>query len=440
MSIFRKRRRSFGSAIREFVYLDETSVESLLASVDGEILVQRTETQSRSREASISAGVSKTTQFGQANFAPTLKSVRGTEVQVLRKSVAQSAFARFRAKNIAKFALLPLASVRTGPIDKLLLRRTDPSTMRRLGQGIALKNLKRGDLLEIETDLVASDIYKARTAMSAVTSVVESFPTFLTIELRDALKNAKPLTELIDSLTGNAIPVVGQNPGVSIVEIQGEPWLVNATAVSDSAAPTDVEFESVTNPKWFWGDVGRILFRQTRFTMLCRVVNPVLTEFESGSYVGSILRTINDDLAETVDGLGTMFLGALRSGHNKGASALMPDGPIDPAIIDYATSIQRLAGRENETLPSGLSELFGGRDLKALAIDAQTTAFMLVDGLAGVTDEEVTQLQRAELREAVRERNRLWPWSQRSPVVESSGGSDGSAAQYLEVAIVAVYW
>lgn len=436
----RKRRRSFGSEIREFVYLDETSVESLLASVDGEILVQRTDTQSKSRESSMTAGISKKTHFGQASFAPTLKTVRGTEVQELRKSVAQSAFARFRAKNISKFALLPRGSVRVGPIDKFLLGRRAPRTMKRLGQGIPLKDLKRGDLLEIDTDLVASDIYKARTAMSAVTSVVESFPTFLTIELRDALKNARPLTELIDSLTGNAIPVVGQNPGIAVLDVQGEPWLVNASILS--SGPTnaaELALESVANPRWFWGDVGRILFRQTRFTMLCRVVNPALTNAESGSYVGSILRTINDDLAETVDGLGTMFLGALRSGHNN--NKLAPSGgPLDPALLDYAARIQELAGRAEAPVPIGMSEFFGGQRLKGLNVDAQTAAFKLTDQLAQITDEEVGIEKRLELREAMRELHGLWPWS---PVASQKGSSepdDDLNVRFLEVAIVAVYW
>lgn len=439
MSIFRKRRRSFGAEIREFVYLDETSVESLLASVDGEILVQRTDTNSKSRESSVTAGITKKTQFGQATFAPTLKSVKGTEVQELRKSVAQSAFARFRAKNISKFALLPRAAVRVGPIDRFLLSRNQPEALKRLGQGIPLESLKRGDLLEIETDLVASDIYKARTAMSAVTSVVESFPTFLTIELRDALKNARPLTELIDSLTGNAIPVVGQNPGISIVKIQGEPWVVNSTMVLDSVDATEVALESVTNPKWFWGDVGRILFRQTRFTLLCRVVNPALTDSESGSYVGSILKTINEDLAETVDGLGTMFLGALRNGHNSKKVAAM-SGPLDPALLDYVARIRQLAGREEESIPVGMSELFGGQSLKALSVDAQTAAFRLTDQLTMVTDDEVGAEQRAELREQTREFHGLWPWSVPTAKSGDSESTEAGSTRFLEVAIVAVYW
>jgi hypothetical protein len=259
---FSRRVTTDESPIREFAYLDEVSVESLLASVDGEVLVQRTSTESRSSEAGLGAGLGASTPFGKASFAPALKQTRGNEVQELRKSVAQSAFARLRNKNFNRFVIRPLRL----PVSKRIQRRIhdlDPKVLRKYGQGLPLCELKRGDLLEIETTIAAADIFKVRTAVSAITNVVDAHPSFLTTELRDQLGLAKPLVTLIDSLNGDAIPVRGEAASVTITDVAGEPWLVSASATPGITGQS-LTLESQAFARWFWGDVGRILFRPAR--------------------------------------------------------------------------------------------------------------------------------------------------------------------------------
>ena len=420
---------------REFVYLDEVSVESLLASVDGEILVQQTKTHSKTSESGIGGSLTSNTPFGKASFSPTLKRATGTEVQELRKSVAQSAFARFRAKNLLKFALRPLDSAKASKRRMRSLSNLDPKTLRRLGQGLPLSELKRGDLIELETDLIAADIFKARTAVSAVTEVVEAYPSFLTIEVRDALKNARPLTALIDSLNGNAIPVVGERPSLRVVDVDGVPWIVVTSSALPESSQPQIVLESVAREPWFWGDVGRILFRSTRFRMLCRVVNPELTGAEPGSYVGTILKTIDDGLANTVDSFGSMFLGALRQGHKQATGSRRPVGP-DPALLAYFEATVPPSEESETTMRPRLPDQFTAIRMQDLSVDLQTQVFRAVDeAVSSHLDEDAL----AVIRQDVRNEWGLWPWS---PVanVDPESPVTAPAVRHLEVAIVAVYW
>ncbi|MFB8385574.1 hypothetical protein ACFC3F_00360 [Microbacterium sp. NPDC055910] len=422
-------RRAIQPAIREFVYLDEVSVESLLASVDGEILVESTRTSSRSTEV----GVSATTAdglFEQASFSPSLKSVRGRQVQELRKSVAQSAFARFRQRNMSRFAIHGLDPAELSQRQREAIARRESKALRRWKQGIPVADVRRGDLFEIESDVSAADIFRVRTAMVAVTDVMEAYPTFLSLEQREIFKTTRPLTDLIDKLNGDAIPVVGHRPNLTIEEIEGVQWLV-------AAPPRDgIVIESVVQPQWFWGDPGRTLFQDHRFRILCRVVSPSLSARPASSYVGTILRTINDELAATVDALGPMFLGALRTGHQRGKQ----NRPPSYELFDWY--VTAMSAHVDPTVDA--NSIATVRDsfdvaVERLSLVEQTQLFRSIDqaifsGAANVLDDV-----KASLRDSARTRFALWPWSSGSTSVTEPLEESGKS-QFLEVEIIAAYW
>jgi len=433
--LFKRKIATDETPIREFVYLDEVSVESLLASVDGEVLVQRTTSESRSTESGFGGTLGANTPFGKASFAPTLKKTRGNEVQELRKSVAQSAFARFRNRNFHRFVIRPLKARVPKYVQRRLLKH-DPKALRKYGQGLPLRDLRRGDLLEIDATIAAADIFKARTAISAITDVVDANPAFLTTELRDQLGLAKPLISLIDSLNGDAIPVRGESTTIATTEIGGEPWLVSAGTVIGSAGET-VTLDSQAFARWFWGDVGRILFRPARYKMLCRVLSTEVRDGPTNSYVGSILRTVSDDLAETVDGLGSTFLSALRAGHEEATSGT--SSPVaSEVVVRYLQLLGEARGTEAPVLSPKEAGALSAVDLKQLSVPAQVSFFQAVDEAVGVDPPAVPDVMRADMRDLVRTEFGLWPWSNQPQAAAAE--AQRSSSPLLEVAIVAVYW
>lgn len=368
--------------------------------------------------------------FEQASFSPSLKSVRGRQVQELRKSVAQSAFARFRQRNLSRLAIQGLDPASLSRRQREAIARRDGKALRRWKQGIPVAELCRGDLFEIESDVSAADIFRVRTAMVAVTEVMEAYPTFLSLEQREIFKTTRPLTDLIDKLNGDAIPVVGHRPNLVVEEIEGVQWLVAAPS------PDGIVIESVVQPQWFWGDPGRTLFQDHRFRILCRVVSPALAAQPASSYVGTILRTINDELAATVDALGPMFLGALRTGHQRGKENRSPSYELfDWYVTAMSDHVDPTVDAQHITVVREALDVAAER----LSTAEQTELFRSIDEAIFSGAPSVLDDVKASLRDDARTRFALWPWSSGSASAAEPSVESGKS-QFLEVEIIAAYW
>jgi hypothetical protein len=417
------RRRNALGEIREFIYLDEIGVESMLAAVDGEILVQTTKSTSRSREFTAGATKLGDAPLGAAEVATGLRVGRTRAQEETRKSVAQSAFARFRRNNYQSFVLRQTPTYRW--LAKRRVNALDPKALRKYGAGVPIKNLRRGDLIELEVTLAAADSYQVRTAINAVADVVYSFPDLLPLEQREAFRQVRPLTALIDNLNGEAIPVVAALPNLQRVDIEGEAWLT----VTPGESNDDVEFHAVTMPNWFWGDLGRTLFQSRRYTVLCRIIDPTLRHESASSYVGAILNVIHPQLAATVDNIGPTMMGALRQGTVRGANR-------QPSawLIAYADGVAELT-KSTRTGPD-LSKM-PAIDVKQTPMAKQLEFFAAIDHHYGIASGEMAE-ELSALRHGVRDQFGLWPWSE-SPQASTPDVS-AAVTPRLEVELIAAYW
>ncbi|MCT9819836.1 hypothetical protein N3K63_05985 [Microbacterium sp. W1N] len=417
------RRRNALGEIREFIYLDETGVESMLAAVDGEILVQTTNSTSRSREFTAGATMPGDSAFGATEVSTGLKLGRTRAQEETRKSVAQSAFARFRSKNHQSFVLRHAPTYRW--LAKRRLDALDQSALRKYGAGVKVSDLRRGDLIELEVTLAAADSYQVRTAINAVADVVNSFPELLPLEQREVFRQVRPLTALIDNLNGEAVPVVAMLPNLRLVTIGGEDWLT----VTPGESSDVVELHAVTMPNWFWGDLGRTLFQSRRYTVLCRIIDPELRPESASSYVGAILNVVHPQLAATVDNIGPMMMGALRQGTERGAT-----GRPSEWLSAYADGVAELTG--SEAVRPDLSEM-PTIDVRQMPMAKQLDLFGAVDQHYGIEGGAMAQ-ELSTLRNDVRDRFGLWPWSESTPAAAPK--KLGAAVSRLDVELIAAYW
>jgi hypothetical protein len=417
-----RRKTSLGE-IREFIYLDETAVESMLAAVDGEILVETTGSSSQSREFSLGGTRKGDASLGSPEISTGFKLGRTSAQQEVRKSVAQSAFARFRSKNQQSFVLRRTATL--GRRTQRRIAALDIRALRKFGAGVRVDDLRRGDLIELEVTLSAADSYQVRTAINSVADVVSSFPELLPIEQKEVLRKVRPVTALIDNLNGEAVPVVAALPNLRRVSLDGEDWLVLTPGESND----ELELHAVTFPRWFWGDLGRTLFQSRRYTVLCRVLDPELKREAATSYVGAILSVVHPGLAATVDNIGPMMLGALRHGTERAVRNQTADW-----LLTYAQEVAGLTG--NAVGIPDLSSI-DGIDVRRMPFAKQLELFRAVDALFGLEDGEMSQ-ELSDLRISVRDRFRLWPWSQEDS--SAVHGVPASMSSRLEVELVAAYW
>jgi len=398
----------------------------MLAAVDGEILVQTTKASSRSRELTVGATQKLEGAFNSPTVTSGLKLGRASSAEETRKSVAQSAFARFRQNNAATFVLRTPVGAR-GHAREYRSERRRARALRRNRTGVRVAELRRGDLIELEATLSAADIFQVRTAINAVGDVVDSFPDFLPLEQRELIRQVRPLTALIDTLNADAIPVDVVLPNLTLERLDNEDWLIAVPGFANK----NLRLHTATMPEWYWGDVGRTLFQSRRFTLLCRVVDPRLVTGPAQSYVGAILSAVSPQLAATVDGFGPTMLGALRQG------TALSNHPVEDNdwVSTYVTGLGNILGVDTPTTPS--LDPLRATDLRSLPMGEQIELFAAIDVALGVdTGSHLNELE--TLRNLVRDEHHLWPWSvQIGPPVEV--GADEAGVRF-EVELVAAYW
>jgi hypothetical protein len=146
---------------------------------------------------------------------------------------------------------------------------------------------------------------------------------------------------------------------------------------------------------------------------------------------------VSDDLAETVDGLGSTFLSALRAGHQE-AVGVGRHAVGREVVLRYLQLVSEVASVDQPVLSPEELEAFASIDLKRLAVSDQAGFFRAIDDAIAVDPSAVPEVARAELRDAVRTEFGLWPWSEKPHPEEAE--ADPAPPSLLEVAIVAVYW
>ena len=156
--------------LREFVYLDDLSLRSLLASQKGEITDQVTDLLSQADEAELASTLGASSPILKAEVSARYQTTTSQGSQTFRKAVVQSLFKELRELDWIDVALSPQASV------------SDPSSVEdlvRLGLAVDAKDLNRGTLFEVEVELVADPIFRFSTIASELTEVAKDFPEVL---------------------------------------------------------------------------------------------------------------------------------------------------------------------------------------------------------------------------------------------------------------------
>ena len=146
--------------LREFIYLDEVSVYSILASRKGGIAAEFTESQAASLNTDVGGSLSVGFNATKAKLGSKRQSSHVQSSQVLRKAIIQTSFKELYDIERTSLALsLPDA-------DCVPTVRTVADLEKRLGLPdkddwlVDPSTLRRGELLEVEVDLGADPIFR----------------------------------------------------------------------------------------------------------------------------------------------------------------------------------------------------------------------------------------------------------------------------------------
>lgn len=404
--------------VREFVYLDEISVRSLLASTgEGGIPTEtveqdvRTTRTKRGARAGLSSGPAKVEGKGG-----TEREVQTSVEERRNLDLTQSKFTRLHNSDAVN-TKLALAQIR--------------NESEEVFTGLLTDDLVRGDIIEVRVDISANLLFRLYQLMDYFGEALEG----------EMGPGAKENLRLIELSLGDAIPIVGTAIDYRLVEVDGEKSIELTSTIDGDEVDRvyDLEILTLLNIDDLWADPIHTLFNNDEFVMYCRVEDVdigVWHPLKVTRAIGSLSQDAADDLnQEIVRGLEEMRnqLSEMKGIEDWSA------GPVSSVAQGIATYSERLADEYDVTISED--------EQRQLTRDARRNA--------DTTYEDSTTAQRKEILNAYtdafeemfgldpiepdkRQELRLETYASDGIVTESS--SDEDDVFRIEAKTVALYW
>ena len=261
---------------REFVYLDDVSVYSLLASRKEGIATEFTQNETTSLNGDVGSSIGLGLGRTGASLNSRLQTGNVHSSQVIRKAIIQSSFRELRTSESSNLVLgkLDMAdSHRKGEVTDLGEFLTWPTDDSRV---IGENRLSRGELIEVEVELQADPIFHLAEVITTVSEFVEGNQALFNLQDADMLAEIPAIAKILDSLLYGLVPIKGRLIDFKAVSINDQEVLVRRELLSHLPEATrantmPVFVVGVAQGNLFWKDIRRILFSGARYSVFCRI-------------------------------------------------------------------------------------------------------------------------------------------------------------------------
>jgi hypothetical protein len=313
---WRKAARGSAELIREFVYLDEVSVYSLMASKEGMIATEITDAQASSLEAELSGTMSASSGFAKAKTGGRLQTNESKSTQVLRKAIIQSTFKDLYARVGDSLAIRPVANGADPPpcrsLDELVSLPADGAWV------IDPSTLVRGSLVEIDVVLEAEPLFQARTVVSGVLDIIQEDTALFGIDDLGPLAQGAVLNRMLDKLLVGLVPLRGQALHYVVLRLgDGRELIVHRIVydqLADSPEANPLYLVGVAEESLFWKDIRRIVFSESTYSVLARLGRSSLQSAWTPMKLADVLGRVVPDLGDTLAFMNQSMLGLIAQG------------------------------------------------------------------------------------------------------------------------------
>ena len=451
----RKRRgkaaRGQAAPLREFVYLDEVSVYSLLASRLGPIAAELTEAESSSLLAETSGGVEVSTPgVAKARLGGRLHTTETRGLQIVRKAIIQAQFKELIDLEKHNLVLSPPVQDMnpprvTRPDD--LLKAIDQDDVD--GWAIDPSNLQRGLLLELEVELDAEAIFRVSTILSSILEILNENPELISSADRQGILQAMSANRILDRLFVGLVPLRGRAVRFQAVTIDGRELLIH-NALLDQLQPDGRLSESpvflvgVAEERLFWRDLRTVLFSRSRFTAMVRLGRDGLQDHWTPVKLVDVLKDVVPQLGELVEDAGEGLLKTMsEGGSSQNEEQLRRRAALRKALVIYAVQVAASEGVDTSEIDLEAAGVLSLSEEALTTIEGRRKAFQAVtkrvEGLTGVSVDATTAAQERERALARAGLNPDGSLVELSPApYVAAQTSEGS--RYLDAEIVAIYW
>jgi hypothetical protein len=261
MARWRRRRDAkalAASPLREFVYLDEVSVYSLIASRTGAIETDYRDTNSTllRTELESTGGVSTPVVKGEVSSA--IEASQTSEVQIVRKAIIQSTFRQLYGMERHRLALSTGDDDPAGPrprsVDELRAVIAD-----RGRHGAAIVDplaLRRGEVVEVEVELQAHQVFGLSTAVAAVMEIIQGASELSATIDRGEMRRVVEINQMLRRLLVGLVPLEGRALNYRSVTVDGKEWLVRQRLLAEipegDVELRDLVVAGVAEQQLFW--------------------------------------------------------------------------------------------------------------------------------------------------------------------------------------------
>lgn len=412
-------------SLREFVYLDEVSVYSLLASRSGPVPTDFTDTESESLKDETSGGLSVGIPGAKSDLQSRAETTATSSSQIVRKSSAQARFKQFLEAERHNFVFTADAEI-SGAHTPMPLRR--------------------GDLFEMDVELDADEAFRVSTTITSLVEILNQEGAQLLGPVdRAEMKQVVAFNRILERLLVGLVPIRARAIDYAVVRREGSPRVVARSALADLAAAEHDVVEPLfvvgfAQHHLFWKDLRTVLFGQHRFVLTGRVAVSAVQNQWSPVKLAEVLRPFVPELADQLNDAGRGLATAVRQSAAQPQEALR----VHEALIEFAARVTGDQGSrddvrrllESGALQQSTEALDGSLEQTRAAFAATLELLGQSVGEGGIDEADI-----ARHRSDVIVEYGLPPApgsvaSEAKPIVEPENVDE----HFLEAEIIALYW
>ena len=440
--------------LREFVYLDEVSVYSILASRKGGIAAEFTESQTASLNSDVGGSLSVGFDATKAKLDSKLQASHVQGSQVLRKAIIQTSFKELYDIEQASLALSPLdpdcvSTVHTVADVVDLEEKLDPLT--KDAWLVDPSAIRRGELLEVAVELEADSIFRMASIITTLREIMKDNEHFFGNSIATQLPQMRSMAQILEGLLVGLVPIRGRLVDYKSVHIGGRDVLVHRLLLEQMPPGTQPKaypafVVGVTQRNLFWKDIRRVLFSQAQYTVFCRLAMSGLADTWRAVKVADMLAGISPEFDKQIREFSTKAGQAMTAASDASPKLVVQDeqSGVD-TIKAYAEMLVTHHGRtlNPEVTDDMIQSILPKHDWLS-SVDGRRAVFskltQRVDEALGVeTSGEIAY----KLRDAAVHNAGLA--GAQAPQASSGSGHDaapvpGGHERFLDAEIIAIYW
>ena len=413
--------------LREFVYLDEVSVYSLLASRSGPVPTDFTDTESASLKDEVSGGLSLGVPGTKSEVRGLSETATSSSSQIVRKSSAQARFKQFLEAEQDHFVL---------------------STAPEASSSSETPPIRRGDLFEMQVELDADETFQISTTISSLVEILtQDLAQLQTSVDRGEIEQVLAFNRILERLLVNLVPIRAKAVDYAVVQHDGTPQIIRRSALDNLPLADSDAFEPLyvvgfAQQDLFWKDLRTVLFGQHQYVLTGRLAVSNVHDKWSPVKLAEVLRSFLPELADQLDEASRGFGTAIRASAH---SAQQPahDSTLHDALIDFGTRIttspttteelrQSLAGWQ----PPDAEALDGSLEQTRRAFASVVDLLRDRLGEAGIDNTHIARHRSDVIVEYGLPPAPAHPAAPVAPNLEL----EMSKSWYLETEIIALYW